>query len=104
MFAFTLFLAEVGDKVPRLPVLFLWSAAIMVFAWALIRWKKWLAILPLFVAVCFAIGATAEPRDPFVGPAIVHELGYGYIAFAYLAAALPFIAIARLLLRRRKNA
>lgn len=40
MVAFILFLAEVGDKVPRLPILFLWSGAVTLLAWTLVQRKK----------------------------------------------------------------
>ena len=103
MFAIIPVLAEVGDKVPRLPILFLWSAVIVVLAWVLIRKKKWLALVPLVLAIFFAVVATQEPRDVFVGPAIIRELGYSYVAFCYLAAALPFAAIAFLIIRKNEN-
>jgi len=96
-------LAEVGDKIPRLPVLFLWSTALVLLSWALIKKTKWLAIVVLPMAALFAVGATQEPRDEFVGPAIVHELGFSYIILAHVAAALPFIAILALILRRNEK-
>ena len=100
MIAFISILAEVGDKVPRLPVVFMWSAFIALLAWALIRKKKWLAIIPGVLAGLFAVAATAETRDPFVGPAIVGELGYGYVGLCYFAAAIPIVVIVALLLRK----
>jgi hypothetical protein len=104
MFPLVPVLAEVGDKVPRLPVLFLWSAALVLLARALIRKTKWLAILPIGFAVLFAVAATAEVRDPFVGPAIVGELGHSYVSLAYLSAALPFIAILIFAVRKNEKA
>lgn len=103
MFALFPVLAEFGDKVPGLLVLFLWSAAIALLAWALIRKKKWLAILPIGLAALFAVGATAEARDRFISPAIVRESGYGYVAFTYSAAALPLFPITAFLLRKMKG-
>src|SRR5436190_6507724 len=94
--------AEVGDKVPRLPVLFLWSAGIVLLVWALSRKMKWAAVIPLPLAILFALGSSQEPRDDFVGPAIIHELGYGYVLLAYVAAVLPFIAIAVFVSQRKK--
>jgi hypothetical protein len=104
MFSLVPVLAEVSDKVTRLPVLFLWSAALVLLAWALIRKKKWLAILPAGFGALFAVAATAEVRDPFVGPAIITELGHSYVAFAYLSAALPFIAILTFAVRKNEKA
>ena len=96
-------LAEVGDKIPRLPVVFLWSAGISLLAWVLIRKRKWLAPLPGTIAVLFAFVATAEPRDEFVGPAIVQELGHGYAVLCYVASSIPILVIAVLLPFRKKR-
>lgn len=104
MLAVILFIAEVGDKVPRLPVVFLWSGAITLFAWILARQKKWFAMLALPFAILFGIAATAEPRDPFVGPDIIREFGYSYPLLAYLAAVIPLFAIVFFMFRRTKNA
>jgi hypothetical protein len=104
MLALILFLAEVGDKVPPLTTLVSWSAAITFLAVLLSFWRKWLAVVPLPLATVFAIAATAESRDRVVGPAIIHELSYGYVALAYFLAAAPFVAIALLVFRRKKDA
>lgn len=104
MIAITLLLSEVGDKVPRIPVVFFWSVAIVVLAVTVIRVKKWLAIVPGILAGLFAVAVTAELRDPFVGPAVVRELGYSYAALCYFAAAIPVVMIVALLSRRKAKA
>jgi hypothetical protein len=96
-------LAEVGDKVPRLWVLGLWCAGITLLAWLLTRKRKWLVIIPLPLAAVFAVGVTHEPRDPFVGPAIIRELGYSYVTLCYLFAIAPFAMIAVLIIRSKKE-
>ena len=50
-------LAEVGDKIPRLPVLFLWCAGVSLLAWVLGRKKKWFGLLALPLAT-----SVADPR------------------------------------------
>jgi hypothetical protein len=102
MHAFVPLLAEVGDKVPRLWMLALWCAGIALLAWVLTKKKKWLAIIPLPLAGFFALAATHETRDPFVGPAIIRELGYSYVVFCYFFAAIPLVVIVTLIFRSKK--
>lgn len=94
MFPIVFILAEVGDKIPRLPVLVLWCAGISLLAWALGRKKKWLGLLTLPLAGFYAAGVTAEPLDRFVGPAIVREAGYYYPVACFTLAIIPFAIVA----------
>ena len=87
-------LAEIGDKIPRLPVLVLWCVGICLLAWVLGRRTKWLGLLTLPIAFLYAIGVTAEPLDSFVGPAIIHELGYYYPFTCFALALIPFAIMA----------
>jgi len=96
-------LAEVRDKIPRLPVLFLWCAGISLLAWVLGRKKKWLGLFALPLAGFYAVGVTAEPLDPFVGPAIVREFGYYYPVVCFTFAAIPFAIIAAPFLRKKRG-
>ena len=100
MFLITPVLAEVGDKTPRLPVLFFWCAGISLVAWVLGR-KKGLLVLPL--AALYALGITAEPLDEFVGPAIVRELGYYYPIVCFVFAIVPFAIVIKPFLTERSN-
>lgn len=96
-------LAEVGDKIPRLPVLFVWCAGISLLAWALGRKKKWFSLLALPLAGLYAMAVTAEPLDRFVGPAIVREFGYYYPITCFAFAAIPFAVIARAFIAEASN-
>ena len=92
------FLAEVSDKMMSFPQLLLWNVGLIVAAWGLVRRSRWLVVIPPFVAAIFAVGMLEELRDPHIGPAMMHELGYPYVALSVL----PFLAVAALLVRGRK--
>jgi len=83
--------AEVMDKEPTLSEIW-WSGAMSAaFAWLLGRrspWLGWLALIPLGPA----LGALLECYDRFVGPAILHEAGSGYVVQAHLAVTFPLLA------------
>ena len=93
------FLAEVSDKMMSFPQLLLWNVGLIVVAWWLVRRSRWLVLIPLFMAAIFAVGTVDELRDPHVGPAVMHELGYPYVALSVL----PFLAVAGLLIRGSKS-
>lgn len=103
MFSIVSILAEVGDKIPRLPVLVLWCAGISVLAWALGRKKRWLGLLTLPLAGFYAAVVTAEPLDRFVGPAIVRELGYSHSAVCFALAIIPFAIVVASFFERTSN-
>lgn len=74
-----LLLFEVMDKEPPL-----WQTAILYIVPGLLgaglsRKKWWLGILVLPLVFTFAWIDYGELHDPFVGPAIVHEAGVGYV-------------------------
>jgi hypothetical protein len=97
--------AEVSDKEPTIVVI--WSVGILVSlaCFFVCRWRRLAACLVLPVAAIWAFGITSEVRDPYVGPAIVQELGRSYVASAYLLAVAPFGLVAIGLWRRsRKDA
>ena len=48
-----------------------------------------LVVLPL--VGLWALAMISELHDPFVRPAILRELGRGYVAQAYIAAVIPFL-------------
>jgi hypothetical protein len=93
-------LAEVSDKMMSLPVLVAWNVVLILLALALAKKSRWFVLLPFAFALVLAAGAIEELRDPYVGPAVIHELGYGYVALSVL----PLLAIAAVSARRKKNA
>jgi hypothetical protein len=66
------------------PALVAWTLGLVATAWTLMRRRKWLAVVPLPFAVLFASGAFDAARDPHIGPAIIHELGYTYVALGFV--------------------
>ena len=93
--SFPALVAEVSDKMMSFPTLLLWNAALIVAAWWLVRRSRWLALVPLCVAAIFALATLDELRDPHVGPAVIHELGYAYVALIFF----PSVVVLALLIR-----
>lgn len=93
--------AEVMDKEPALAQIWAGAALGAGLAWLLGRfrpWLGWLALLPALPALL----AVEECHDRFIGPAIFHEAGPGYVAQAHLAVALVLLSFVAGLARRRR--
>jgi hypothetical protein len=71
---------EVMDKEPSLLYLAGLYGLLGATGYGLSRIKWWLALLPLLLVAFFAWGDISELRDPYVGPAILQEAGYRYVA------------------------
>jgi hypothetical protein len=84
-------LAEVADKEPTLPHIWCLAVIFSVSGLFLCRWRAASALLALLPAAIWAIALISELRDPFVGPAMIRELGRGYVAQADLAALIPLL-------------
>jgi ABC-type Co2+ transport system permease subunit len=93
-------LAEVSDKMMSLPTLIVWNVVLVLVARAVAEKSRWFALIPFSLATVLALSALEELRDPFVGPAVIHELGYRYAALSFL----PLIVVATIAARKRKNA
>ena len=78
-------LFEVMDKEPSL--LMIWIAALLVGIAGLFlsRWKWWLGVIALVVALVFSLFQIQELHDQSVGPAILREVGYRYVFQSYAA-------------------
>ena len=87
----TITFAEVMDKEPAAIWLLGWGIGLGLVAWLAIRWNRWLSILFAPLAILALLGLTSEIRDSYVGPAILHEAGYSYVASGWLAGVLPLI-------------
>jgi hypothetical protein len=94
MHSFTPIFAEVSDKEPTMTLIWCFAAFVSMLGLLLCRWRRRAALLALPVAAFWAFGITSEVRDPYVGPAILDELGRGYVTQAYLAALVPFVFVA----------
>jgi hypothetical protein len=98
-----LLLAEVMDKEPTLPELFLIPVIVGVFTFLLIRWSRWFFFPAFLLSFLLGWAVTSEVRDPYVGPAIVREAGYYYIWCAYVAASTPAVLALLGLIFSRKH-
>ncbi len=84
-------------------VIWLVALALSVGSLALCRWRRWAALVSLGATAVWAAALLSELRDPFVGPAILQELGRGYVVQNYIAAFIPVAFIVLGLLPWRRN-
>jgi len=96
-------LAEVADKEPPAWAFVVCAVVCILASWPMVRSKKWLAVVALPLAFLSAAFVLEEVRSPDVGPAIVRELGYSYVAIAYASALAPFVVIITLLARKKRG-
>jgi hypothetical protein len=96
-------LAEVADKEPTLAWLWTVAAILSIASFALCRWRRSAAVIAIPAAVLWLWLLLPEIHDRFVGPAILQELGRGYVIQTYLAAFVPVLFIVFGLLRRRRE-
>lgn len=96
-------LAEVVDKEPTLTWLWTIAAILSAASFALCRWRRWTAVIAIPAAAFWIWLLLPEIRDRFVGPAILQELGRGYVIQTYLAAFVPLFFIVFGLLRKRRE-
>jgi hypothetical protein len=86
-------LAEIGDKVPTAGKLWAVAAFLSVAGFVLCRWSRVAAIIVLPFAALWGTAVILELRDPYIGPAILEELGLGYVVQAYVTVFVPFMAL-----------
>ncbi|MFL6597767.1 MAG: hypothetical protein ACJ8KF_07350 [Chthoniobacterales bacterium] len=96
-------LAEVADKEFSVATLWLVAAAIAVASFALCRWRRWAAFIVLPVAAIWLWLLLSEIHERFVGPAILQELGHGYVIQTYVSAVLPLLFITLGLIWKRRQ-
>jgi hypothetical protein len=96
-------LAEVADKEPT--VMWLWTVAAIISAvsFALCRWRRWAALVAIPAAVIWIWILLPEINDPLVGPAILEELGRGYVMQTYFAAFIPLLFLVLGLIRKSRE-
>ena len=85
------FLLEVMDKEPS--VLVLWGVSLLLGVGGLLlsRYKYWLALVVVAIALILAWAQVSELHDPSVGPNIVREAGYSYLVQSYVASAIAIV-------------
>jgi hypothetical protein len=103
MSGFTPILAEIADKEPAITVIWSIAAFFCFIGFLLCRWRRVATLLAFPLAAFWAWAMFAELHDPYVGAAIMSELGRGYVLQAYVAALIPFVAMAIGYWRRRHD-
>jgi hypothetical protein len=95
-----LILAEVADKEPALLVAWGIAAFFSAVCFLLGRWRRWAWVLALPLATGFVCATVSWLRDPNEGPAILDELGRGYVTQAWVAGFVPLLFVAARCFRR----
>ena len=103
MTGFTPIFAEVADKEPTITAIWCIAMLLCVGGFLLCRWRRVAGVIVLPLAALLAWALFSEIHDPYVGPAIVGELGRGYVAQAYVAALIPFVVVAIGFWRRKHD-
>jgi hypothetical protein len=93
MIGFVSILAEVSDKEPTFTEIWFIAAFFGITSFLLCRWRRFAGVIVLPLAACWAWAMLLEIHDPYVGPAILDELGRGYVVQAYIASFLPFMLV-----------
>lgn len=83
--------AEVMDKEYTLAQIWIVSIAGAACSFALCRWRAWLVFILFPLAFLLPSVVIRELWDPYIGPAIVREAGYGYVIQSYMAALLVIV-------------
>jgi len=96
-------LAEVADKEPTLACLWTVAAILSLASFALCRWRRLATIVATPAAVIWIWMLLPENHDLFVGPAILQELGRGYVIQTYLAAFAPLLFLVLGLVWKRRE-
>jgi len=86
--------AEVSDKMPSIPQLWLQGGVLAALLFGFGRLRLWTAGLAIILACFLAVGSYDMVNDEHVGRAIRVEQGMPYVAAAYGSAALCLFAAA----------
>jgi hypothetical protein len=83
--------AEVSDKMPTQPGLWITGLITGAIVALLLRWSKWLNILAAPLVLLFFYFAYDTLAQPDIGPAIIKEQGTPYIIALYGSAVLVLV-------------
>lgn len=100
-------LAEIADKEPSVGGMWAWALAVNVIALLLEMVRPRLGLLMVPLAALSAWAGYMELSDPYVGQAILRELGPSYVKMSYMIIAVELLGPALLVLmcevgRRRR--
>jgi hypothetical protein len=94
MFGFIPVLAEVSDKEPTLADIWCVAGFSCMTGFLLCRWQRFAGLVVLPPVAVWVWAMFLEIHDPYVGPAILAELGQSYVVQAHIASFLPFMFVA----------
>jgi hypothetical protein len=80
----TLAMGEVADKQPTPEIFWVYALVVACLSWGVGMLRWWLPLVVAALAALTSFGILVELNDPTLGPAILKELGPGYVAQAYL--------------------
>ena len=103
MHTFTPMLAEVSDKEPTIAAIWCVAGFFCTAGLLLCRWRRVAGLIVLPLAAGWGWALSSELWDPYVGPAMLSELGRGYVFQAFIAILIPFAAVAFGFWRRRHD-
>lgn len=89
---FSPLIAEVGDKEPSLVALWCIAVALSALGFLVSRRRRAFCVLLGPFAAIWACAVYQALRDPYVGLAMLQELGRSYVIQGYVALVLPFVA------------
>ena len=84
-------LAEVADKEPSVGGMWAWALTVNVVALLLEMLRPRLGLIVVPFAALSAWTTHMELSDPYVGPAILRELGPSYIKMSYMSIAVELL-------------
>jgi hypothetical protein len=95
-----------GPGVPQdqLKLCVFFPTVAIALAWVLIKWRKWLVIPALVVALLSALVVTAQAFHPITRKEMIDTFGISYVVAIFLSAGFPFLVIAVFYFEERSRA
>jgi hypothetical protein len=76
---------------------------VITVTWIMIKWKKWLVLPALVIALLGSFIVSMEMLHPITRRSMIEDFGTSYVAAIVLSAAIPFFAIAVFYLKNKKG-
>lgn len=86
-------LAEIADKCLDAPTEFIGGALLGLMAIVIGAWRRYLVIIPIGLAALVNRNLWDEFHDPWLGPALLQEVGQRRVVLEYVAFDAPFILL-----------
>src|ERR1043166_155275 len=87
-------IAEISDKMPGIPIMWLWSFCVAIMCIGFWRGSPWLYLAAIPIAGWLAFAGYGEiVTDTYFRDAIGRELGHDYLRQAVCACSIPLVAL-----------